>query len=333
MTPDRIQITAEVNGTTVDFLVRPSERLSKTLRTTLGLTGTKVGCDAGDCGACSVLLDGKPVCSCMVASIQVSGKRIVTIEGLGGHDSRNLNGQSVSGQLNLLQQTFLRHGAAQCGICTPGMLICAKALLDQNDKPSPDEVREALGGVLCRCTGYSKIIAAVEDAAGQKLPKHTDADENVTRNRTSAPRECSVGLSIPRLDGVAKITALEKFGDDAVPTDALTAKIIRSPFHHAEFSFGDLKPFRRANPGVTAIYSAGDIPGRNCFGVLPPFVDQPVFAESVCRYRGEAVAMVVGPADEIDTVDWRTFPIEWTELSHNLSTAAAIQPGIPELHN
>ena len=136
------------------------ERLSKVLRERLGLTGTKVGCDAGDCGACTVLIDGEPVCSCLVAAGQIEGREITTVEGL---PARPI-GRS-------LQKSFLRHGAAQCGACTPGMLVSATALLERNSSPTENDVMDALGGVLCRCTGYRKIIAAVLDAGSLTSPE------------------------------------------------------------------------------------------------------------------------------------------------------------------
>src|SRR5215467_12034737 len=143
-----------VNGRHVSVACSPAQRLSRVLREDLGLIGTKVGCDAGDCGACTVLLDGDPVCACLVAAGQVAGREITTIEGL--------TTMTTSGAR--LQQSFLEHGAAQCGACTPGMLMSAVALLKQTPSPSESEVLDALGGVLCRCTGYRKIITAVMEA-------------------------------------------------------------------------------------------------------------------------------------------------------------------------
>src|SRR5712691_9996515 len=139
-----------VNKRELSVAAPPAQRLSRVLRERLGLIGTKVGCDAGDCGACTVLLDGEPVCACLVAAGQVAGHDITTVEGLQ---------QSPTGAR--LQQSFLTHGAAQCGACTPGMLVAATALLDRNHAPNESEVMDAIGGVLCRCTGYRKIINAV----------------------------------------------------------------------------------------------------------------------------------------------------------------------------
>src|SRR6202453_2395227 len=149
-----------LNSRKVEVSAAPTTRLTKVLREELGQAGTKVGCDAGDCGACTVLLDGEPICACLVAVGQVEGREVVTVEGLCKY-SRN------SERLNA---AFLRHGAAQCGICTPGMLVAATALLERNTKPNETDVMDAIGGVLCRCTGYRKIIAAVLDAGADTEP-------------------------------------------------------------------------------------------------------------------------------------------------------------------
>ena len=154
MSKQRIQ--ASVNGEPVEFLAGPTQTLLDALRDELGLTGSKEGCGSGDCGACSVTLDGALVCSCLVLAPEAQGREIGTIEGL------------ASGSvMHPLQQQFLEHAALQCGFCTPGFLVSAKALLDKNPDPSETEIRYALAGNLCRCTGYDKIVRAVQDAAAQ----------------------------------------------------------------------------------------------------------------------------------------------------------------------
>jgi aerobic carbon-monoxide dehydrogenase small subunit len=147
-------VTTTVNGDVVEFLVSPRTTLLDALRDEMGLTGSKEGCGSGDCGACSVILDGRLVCSCLVLAPEVEGRRVETIEGL-----------ASEGRLHPLQQKFLEHAALQCGFCTPGVLMAAKALLDENPDPTETEARYYLAGNLCRCTGYDKIIRAVMDTA------------------------------------------------------------------------------------------------------------------------------------------------------------------------
>jgi carbon-monoxide dehydrogenase small subunit len=147
-------VSATVNGDEVEYLCETEDTLLDVLRDTLYLTGSKEGCSSGDCGACSVMLDDRLVCSCLVLAPEAEGKSVDTIEGMAQGDS-----------LHPLQQKFLEHAALQCGICTPGFLIAAKALLDRNPDPSETEIRYWLAGNLCRCTGYDKIIRAVSDAA------------------------------------------------------------------------------------------------------------------------------------------------------------------------
>ena len=162
MSKQRIQ--ASVNGEVVEFLAGPTQTLLDALRDDLGLTGSKEGCGSGDCGACSVMLDGQLVCSCLVLAPEADGRRVDTIEGM-----------ASASTLHPLQQQFLEHAALQCGFCTPGFLVSAQALLEKNPDPTETEIRYALAGNLCRCTGYDKIVRAVQDAAAQMRATATSA--------------------------------------------------------------------------------------------------------------------------------------------------------------
>jgi len=155
----KCQINLTINGDSYDILVEPRKTLLSVLRNTIGLTGGKESCSTGDCGACTVLLDGKPVTSCLVLAVSANGKEITTIEGL-----------ASGGELHPVQKAFIEKGAIQCGYCTPGMILTAKALLDENPNPTEEEIRRYLAGNLCRCTGYNKIVNAVAYAA-QMLTK------------------------------------------------------------------------------------------------------------------------------------------------------------------
>ncbi len=161
-------VEATINGETVEFLCEPRQSLLETLRDVLELTGSKEGCLTGDCGACTVLIDGRSVCSCLMLGVEAQGKNIATVEGL-----------AAQGVLSVLQNKFLENASLQCGICTPGFLISATSLLDRNPNPSEAEIRYALAGNLCRCTGYDKIVKAVLDAA---------ADIRSQGDRTAAAR-------------------------------------------------------------------------------------------------------------------------------------------------
>jgi carbon-monoxide dehydrogenase small subunit len=157
----RLAVGARLNGDPVEFLCDPEQTLLEALRDELGLTGTKEGCGTGDCGACSVVLDGALVCSCLVFAAEAEGREVRTVEGLAPRQ----NGGDRS--LGVLQRKFLEHAALQCGICTPGFLVAADALLARNPDPSEGEVRYGISGNLCRCTGYDKIVRAVLDAAAE----------------------------------------------------------------------------------------------------------------------------------------------------------------------
>ncbi len=154
----RYLITLNVNGDAHTLLVKGNTTLTNTLRDQLNLTGTKRGCELGDCGSCTVLLDGKPVDSCMILAVEADGREITTIEGVAAH-----------GQLDAIQESMLNHAAVQCGYCTPGMVLSAKALLTRNPHPTEPEVREAIAGNLCRCTGYVHIVEAVLAASRGEL--------------------------------------------------------------------------------------------------------------------------------------------------------------------
>ncbi|QDC02438.1 (2Fe-2S)-binding protein [Mesorhizobium sp. 8] len=149
-----VAVSTTINGDAVEYLCQPDETLLEVLRDRLGLTGAKEGCGTGDCGACSVILDGRLVCSCLVLGAEAEGRQVETVEGMAHGE-----------QLHPLQQKFLEHAALQCGICTPGFLIAAKDLLAKNPSPTEEEIRFGLAGNLCRCTGYDKIVRAVQDAA------------------------------------------------------------------------------------------------------------------------------------------------------------------------
>ena len=309
--PSTTLIAFCVNGRKVEVQASPMTRLSRILRDHLRLTGTKVGCDAGDCGACTVLLNREPACSCLVAAGQVAGCEIVTVEGLAQRPPL----------YDRLQRSFLAHGAAQCGACTPGMLVAATALLDNNRTPSEAEVMDALGGVLCRCTGYRKIVNAILSARSEIAVS------------CSPEAGAAVGQRLVRLDGKEKVDGTESFGADETPAGALGLRVIRSPHHRARFQFGDLDAFVRTRPGVRAVFTSKDVPGEDRYGVIARFADQPVFAHAEARFRGEAVAAIAGEAGALEALDPASFPVQWEELPPLKALPEALAAGAPRIHS
>lgn len=305
-------ISFNLNGQAVSIDVSPTERLSSVLRERLNCRDVKVGCNAGDCGACSVLVDDNVVCACLTSVGQVANTSVMSLKGLA----------ETEPLMRQLQRSFTQHGAAQCGICTPAMLVCGVSLLKRSSRPQAQDVQDALGGVLCRCTGYRKIIDAVVNY---------DSPE-CTHPELKPQLASSVGVSVPRLDAEAKVSGTDLFGDDVATPDALQLILIRSPFHHATFELGDISAWVKAHPGVLKVLSAKDIPGSNLFGVIPPFIDQPVFAIHTTRFKGEAVAAIVGDAATVSRLDCSDFPVQWVEQKALLDTETAQQSDACQLH-
>ncbi|UYV36674.1 molybdopterin-dependent oxidoreductase [Rhodobacteraceae bacterium D3-12] len=305
-----MELTTEftLNGRDVSVAPRVGERLSEALRERLGARDVKVGCNAGDCGACTVLVDGAPVCACLMPVQQAAGSTVETLAGLVADEPL----------AETLAQRFEARGAAQCGICTPGMMVSAIALLRRDEAPDEGEVRDALGGVLCRCTGYAKIIDAVMDRKDRGA-------------MACVGGEGHAGAAIEKLDGRPKTHGREQFGDDIAPPDALVLKIIRSPYPRARFKFGDLEAFG-AREGIVSVLTVKDVPGANLYGVIPGFHDQPVFAVEEARFRGEAVAAVVGDAEAMAHFDPVDFPVTWEPLDDAQDVHKAMAEGAVLLH-
>ena len=271
-----------------------------------------MGCDAGDCGACTILIDGEQRFACLTAAGQLEGCDVHTVEGL-----------AKDGKLSPLQQAFHRYGAAQCGICTPGMLMAAQSLLNVKPSPSREEVEDALGGVLCRCTGYSKIVAAVLEASGtetQELP--ADADSGF-------------GSRTRKVDGEPKLVGTEIYGADTAPDDSLWMRVVRSPHPRATFVLPSPEKIIEENPGLMRILTWQDVPGNNGFGIYPHIKDQPVLAKDQVRYRGEAVAALIGDRKSIEAVTDDDLGIEWVPQdaieSYESALEGKISP-VQEIH-
>jgi CO/xanthine dehydrogenase Mo-binding subunit/aerobic-type carbon monoxide dehydrogenase small subunit (CoxS/CutS family) len=343
-----VAIRLTVNGEPALLTAPPFKTLAGVLRDELGLAGTKIGCDAGDCGACTVLMDGFQVCACLVSAAQADGAAIQTVEGPG-----------PDGLTDRLREAFLAHGAAQCGICTPGMLMAAADCLSRNQQPDAAAVRDALGGVLCRCTGYVKIVEAVLEVAGGPEPspegrgwsrsdrvRAHGAGELAPIAGAASPHPAAaqppsphgsreadaVGARLRRVDGRAKVDGTDLFGADYAPPDSLWMRVVRSPHARASFEIGDLDPVVRSMPGLVAVLSAKDVPGENSFGIFPNLKDQPVLAPGHVRFRGEAVLALVGAREAVESISDADLPIAWTVLEPVTGVEAALAPGAPALH-
>jgi aerobic-type carbon monoxide dehydrogenase small subunit (CoxS/CutS family) len=267
---DEILVRLTVNGDARVAAVRPHATLLAVLRDQFDLTGTKRGCGTGDCGACTVQLDGAPVASCLTLAVAAQGRQITTVEGLGTH-----------GELHPLQKAFVKHGALQCGFCTPGMLMSAKALIDANPAPSPEDIREALGGNLCRCAAYSRILRAVEgwrEFEGVPLDTTPRADGERDQRRNHAV----VGHGVTRYDAPDKVTGRAKYTADIHLPGTLHGKILGSTVAHGIIRRLDVSR-ARALPGVVAVITGADVPDT-WYGVSPAREDEQILAKDRVRY-------------------------------------------------
>jgi aldehyde oxidoreductase len=305
------RIRLKVNGEFRELTVDPQESLLKVLRSDLRLTGTKCGCDGGQCGTCSVLVGPKLVLSCQIPVGKVGGRKITTIEGLGSPD-----------HLHPIQEAFIQAGAIQCGFCTPGMILATKALLDKNPQPSEEEIIRGLARNLCRCTGYVKIIEAVKLASGFLF--------GLQRGFVSSQRG-AVGQSIPLLDAHKKATGLAQYGDDLFFPGMLHGKVVRSTQAHARIRSVEIAE-ASACPGVQAILTSQDIPGSNAYGRFVK--DQPVLCAARVRFAGDPIALVIAETEEQAEqavtqvrVHYEPLPVTLAPLESLQETTSPLHPG------
>ena len=290
-TTEKTTVSFILNDLPQTLAVNPLRRFSDVLREDLGLTGTKVGCDAGDCGACTILVDGEQRYACLTAVGQLEG-----------HNARTVEGLAKNGDLTALQQAFLDEGAAQCGICTPGMLMAAQSLLDRTPNPTEPQVLDALGGVLCRCTGYTKIVEAVLKAGQTSSSEPTPSSGS------------AVGSRMVKVDGKQKVTGEEIYSADYAPEDSLWLRAIRSPQPRAKFTLAHPEKVLQKYPGIIKILTADDVTGNNGFGIYPHIKDQPVLAKDHVRFRGEAVVALIGERENVESVSEEDLGLTWEPL-------------------
>ena len=307
-------ISLTVNGVEHQVQIDRRTTLLQVLRDQLGLTGAKDGCSQGQCGACTVIVapvdgsaPGEAVKSCVYLARRAAGKRVETIEGL-----------AAAGRLHPLQQAFIDAGAIQCGFCTPGLIMAAKALLDSSPHPTRAEICDALDKNLCRCTGYTKVVQAIDAAAaGQLLPP-------------GAPAGSPVGSSVTRPDAVAKATGALRFTADLTFPGMLHARTLRSAHAHARLLAVDTSR-ARAHPGVVAVLTAADVPGAKNHGVSQN--DWPVLAYDKVRCYGDAVALVVAETPEAAGEALALIDVAYEPLPVVDSPEAALAPDAPRVHD
>ncbi|MGD8553864.1 MAG: molybdopterin-dependent oxidoreductase [Anaerolineales bacterium] len=305
-----IRIT--VNGQPVSLGVKENETLQDVLRERLGLTGTKKGCSRGVCGACTVLIDRQPRNSCLTLAALCDGSEITTVEGL-----------AVKGTLHSLQKAFIHSGAVQCGYCTPGMLISAYALIQRDPDPSDEAIKEALGGNLCRCTGYKRIIEAVRswrDYVGE--PEATAHPDDLERFSV-------VGKSHPRPDAWDKVTGKAVYTGDLALPGMLYGKLLHSPIAHGKILDIDTAEAEKL-PGVVAVITGKDTPDIR-YGISPARYDEPLLAKDKVLYVGDPVAAVAATDEETALQALKLIKVEYDPLEPMLDPVTAMQPGSPQL--
>jgi len=312
--PD-LTIAASVNGRRVSKSAKPHQRLLDFLRDDLNLTGSKEGCGAGECGSCSVFVDGVLIKSCLVPVAKAQGADIETVEGL-----------ARSGELSVLQKAFHKTGASQCGYCIPGMVMAATAAIRANPFVGNEEIKERLGGNICRCTGYQKIFEAVElarDVLNGRLAATALAEDEQEDGRF-------IGANVRRLDAPSKVSGALKYAGDMVMPGMLHMAVLRSPHAHARIVSIDASE-AEAMPGVEGVITCADVPGEDGFGVYVH--DQPIMARGKVRYVGEAVAAVAAQDEVTARRACASIKVHYEPLLAVFDPEAAMRPGAPVLHD
>ncbi len=307
-------ITLTVNGHEHTLDISESRTLAHMLRYDLGLTGTKIGCEEAECGICTVLVDGTPVDSCVYPAFKAAGRSVTTIEGLAHED-----------ELHPLQSEFIRHGAVQCGFCTPGLIMTSSALIDQHPEPSTEDIRHALKDTLCRCTGYASVITAIKSAAAKK---RGEAVLPVNEPTVDEPMEV-ISRSVPPQEVREKVIGAAKYADDYTFPGMVYARTLRSPHPHAKILRIDTSK-ARALPGVLAVLTHEDVPGVNIHGLV--YKDWPVLCDSVVRYVGDAVAIVAAENEDLAAEALRLIDVDYELLTVVDNPRFAHSPEAPVLH-
>lgn len=336
-----MQFTACINRTTVEWDIEPADTLLSVLRKH-GYFGVKFGgCQKGECGACTVLLDGRPINSCSLLAAQADGHSIETIEGLGEHPD---HGWKKTNGLHIIQNALVESGAIQCGYCTPAFALAAYALLARNPEPSEEDVRKAISGVLCRCTGYLKPVQAILNAAaqlrGENPALHTEPLEPAVamefQPKDVQPETFKVGKPVQKVDALKLVQGKAAFTADIELRDMLFAKVLHSPVAHARIKNIDVRQ-ARALPGVAAVLTYRDIP-RVVYSTagqsdpIPGPLDMFSLDEKV-RFVGDRVAFVAAESEEIAEQALTLIKVEYEELPAIFDAREAMRPGAVQIHD
>ncbi len=320
MSPDNNSslITLIVNDRRHVLAVSSAATLKQILREELGLTGTKSGCDVGDCGACTVLLDGKAVSSCLVLAATCDGAEVKTIEGV-----------AQGGELHPLQKSFLKHGALQCGFCTPGMVISSLELIEKNPTPVDGEIKAALAGNLCRCGTYPRIIKAVKDWRSFE-DTALDTEPGPNEERDQQRDHAVVGRGVTRYDGPDKVTGRIQYTADIKLPSMLHGKCLGSTVAHGLIKSIDTSA-AEALPGVLAVITGKDVTDR-LYGVSPARYDEHILAKERVRYVGDEVAAVVAEDEATAEEAIKLIKVEYERLPAIFDPEAALAEGAPQIH-
>jgi CO/xanthine dehydrogenase Mo-binding subunit/aerobic-type carbon monoxide dehydrogenase small subunit (CoxS/CutS family) len=310
-----LAFSAVVNGRKVSRPAKPYQRLLDFIRDDLNLTGNKEGCGAGECGTCSVFVDGVLMKSCLLPVAKAQGARIDTIESL-----------AKTGELSILQKAFHKAGASQCGYCIPGMVMAATAALRTNPFADREEIKERLGGNICRCTGYQKIFDAVEmarDVQNGRLPV-------TVLDGIDAEQGDYIGKNVSRIDAPSKVSGALRYAGDMTMPGMLHVHVLRSPHAHARILSIDTSA-AEAMEGVEGVITCADVPGEDGFGVFVH--DQPVMARDKVRYVGEAVAAVAAEDPLVARQAAAAIKVVYEPLPAVFDAFEAMKPGAPVIHD
>ena len=312
--PD-LQFKATINGRKISRNAKPHQRLLDFIRDDLNLTGNKEGCGAGECGTCSVFVDGTLMKSCLMPVAKAQGTTIETVEAL-----------AKSGELSILQKAFHKTGASQCGYCIPGMVMAATAALRTNPFADREEIKERLGGNICRCTGYQKIFDAVELA--RDVQNGTQSAAALLEDETEGAD--FIGKNVRRIDTPSKVSGRLKYAGDMTMPGMLHVQVLRSPHAHARIVSIDTSA-AEAMEGVAGVITSVDVPGEDGFGVFVN--DQPIMARGKVRYVGEAVAAVAAEDPLIAKRALSSIEVVYEPLPAVFDPDEALRAGAPVLHD